>query len=96
MFLLYLTKLRPLPQTAPPPAALKRKKSLPDAQALPVNLMSREEAAVLSSAQRHEVRRQAEEAAIYRANPLLYLTSPAVQVSPDRTRPLKTLFWLKY
>lgn len=44
--------------------------------------MSREEAAVLSSAQRHEVRRQAEEAAIYRANPLLYLTSPAVQVSP--------------
>lgn len=68
------------PQAAPPAAALKRKKSLPDAQALPVNLMSREEAAVLSSAQRHEVRRQAEEAAIYRANPLLYLTSPAVQV----------------
>ena len=45
--------------------------------------MSREEAAVLSSAQRHEVRRQAEEAAVYRANPLLYLTSPAVQVSSD-------------
>ena len=43
--------------------------------------MSREEAAVLSSAQRHTVRRQAEEAAVYRANPLLYLTSPAVQVT---------------
>lgn len=60
---------------------MKRKKSLPEVQGLPVNIMSREEAAVLSSAQRHEFRRQAEEAELYRANPLLYLTSPAVQVS---------------
>ncbi|XP_050691567.1 junctophilin-1-like [Eriocheir sinensis] len=81
-------------KTAPPPAALKRKKSLPDAQALPVNLMSREEAAVLSSAQRHEVRRQAEEAAIYRANPLLYLTSPAVQDWFSRQRLVMLILFL--
>ena len=42
--------------------------------------MSREEASVLSSAQRATFRREAEDAARYRANPLLYLTSPGVQV----------------
>ncbi|KAG0716750.1 Junctophilin-1 [Chionoecetes opilio] len=77
-----------------PAAALKRKKSLPDSQALPVNLMSREEAAVLSSAQRHTVRRQAEEAAVYRANPLLYVTSPAVQDWFSRQRLVMLILFL--
>ncbi|KAK3862367.1 hypothetical protein Pcinc_031769 [Petrolisthes cinctipes] len=81
-------------KTAPPPAALKRKKSLPDAQALPPTLMSREEAAVLSSAQRHEVRRQAEERDLYRANPLLYLTSPAVQDWFSRQRLVMLILFL--
>ncbi|XP_045118826.1 junctophilin-1-like isoform X1 [Portunus trituberculatus] len=81
-------------KAAPPAVALKRKKSLPDAQALPVNMMSREEAAVLSSAQRHEVRRQAEEAAVYRANPLLYLTSPAVQDWFSRQRLVMLILFL--
>ncbi|KAF2350620.1 MORN motif [Trinorchestia longiramus] len=67
-----------IPQTA---SALKRKKSLPDDKTLPVNtpIMSREQASVLSSAQRETFRRQYEDAERYRANPLLYLTSPSVQ-----------------
>ena len=43
--------------------------------------MPREQAAVLSSQQRETIRRQAEDSERYRANPLLYLTCPAVQVS---------------
>ncbi|KAL7637806.1 UNVERIFIED_CONTAM: hypothetical protein RMT77_011418 [Armadillidium vulgare] len=60
---------------------LKRKKSLPDVQQESQNtpLMPREQAAVLSSHQRETVRRQAEESEKYRANPLLYVTSPHVQ-----------------
>ncbi|XP_037792931.1 junctophilin-1-like [Penaeus monodon] len=80
-------------KTAPAPT-LKRKKSLPEVQGLPVNIMSREEAAVLSSAQRHEFRRQAEEAELYRANPLLYLTSPAVQDWFSRQRLVMLILFL--
>ena len=68
--------------TPPAPTNLKRKKSLPDAQ--PMNphapMMPREEASVLSSQQRENIRRRAEETERYRANPFLYLTSPSVQV----------------
>ncbi|XP_064112325.1 junctophilin-1-like isoform X2 [Macrobrachium nipponense] len=80
-------------KVAPPPI-VKRKKSLPDVQALPVNIMSREEASVLSSAQRQEFRRQAEEAELYRANPLLYLTSPAVQDWFSRQRLVMLILFL--
>ncbi|XP_042879503.1 junctophilin-1-like isoform X3 [Penaeus japonicus] len=80
-------------KTAPAPT-LKRKKSLPEVQGLPMNIMSREEAAVLSSAQRHEFRRQAEEAELYRANPLLYLTSPAVQDWFSRQRLVMLILFL--
>lgn len=61
---------------------LQRKKSLPDVQGLPraVEPMSREEASVLSSARREELRRMTEEAEKLRANPLLYLVSPNVKV----------------
>ncbi|XP_042204277.1 junctophilin-1-like isoform X2 [Homarus americanus] len=79
---------------AAPAPMLKRKKSLPEVQALPATLMSREEAAVLSSAQRHEFRRQAEEAELYRANPLLYLTSPAVQDWFSRQRLVMLILFL--
>lgn len=44
--------------------------------------MSREEVSVLGSARREEVRRQKDESERYKANPLLYLTSPQVKVSP--------------
>lgn len=61
--------------------SLQRKKSLPDVQQLPKNdIMSREEVSVLGSARREEVRRQADESERYKANPLLYLTSPQVKV----------------
>ncbi|KAK6616893.1 hypothetical protein RUM43_014863 [Polyplax serrata] len=70
--------------TTPPTEAvavnqtLQRKKSLPDVQVLPksVTPMSREEASVLSSARREEVRKQREESERLRANPLLYFLSP--------------------
>lgn len=64
-----------------PAVALKRKKSLPEDKPLPTTtpIMSREQASVLSSAQREAFRRQHEDAERYRANPLLYLTSPSVQ-----------------
>lgn len=69
-------------QPAVPATALKRKKSLPEDKPLPANtpIMSREQASVLSSAQRETFRRQYEDAERYRANPLLYLTAPSVQV----------------
>ncbi|KAL1458235.1 hypothetical protein WDU94_008398 [Cyamophila willieti] len=71
------------PVEAPPVAAplLQRKKSLPDVQVLPKAMtpMSREEASVLSSARRHEIRRAAEENERLRANPLLYIVSPHVK-----------------
>ncbi|KAK8744269.1 hypothetical protein OTU49_000711 [Cherax quadricarinatus] len=79
---------------AAPAPALKRKKSLPEVQAMPPTLMSREEAALLSSAQRHAFRRQAEEAELYRANPLLYLTSPAVQDWFSRQRLVMLILFL--
>ena len=71
-------------QQAPPvtATAAKRKKSLPEVQPLAKPYMSREEASVLSSAQRAAFRKSAEDAERYRANPLLYLTSPGVQVRP--------------
>lgn len=61
---------------------LQRKKSLPDVQVLPksVTPMSREEASVLSSARREEVRKQREESERLRANPLLYFLSPHFKV----------------
>ncbi|XP_054256920.1 uncharacterized protein LOC128999804 [Macrosteles quadrilineatus] len=74
--------------TAPPietipvsTTSLQRKKSLPDFQGLPraAEPMSREEASVLSSARREEVRRMNEETEKLRANPLLYLVSPSVK-----------------
>ncbi|KAK7083150.1 MORN repeat [Halocaridina rubra] len=79
---------------AAPPPIIKRKKSLPEVQGLPVNIMSREEASVLSSAQRQQFRRQAEEAELYRANPLLYLTSPAVQDWFSRQRLVMLILFL--
>ena len=66
-------------QVAPAPVP-KRKKSLPGAADAPATILSREEASVLSSQRREEVRRQAEEAERYRANPLLYFCSPQVKV----------------
>ena len=66
-------------QVAPAPVP-KRKKSLPGAADAPAAILSREEASVLSSQRREEVRRQAEEAERYRANPLLYFCSPQVKV----------------
>ncbi|XP_047740198.1 junctophilin-1 [Hyalella azteca] len=69
------------PKAATSGTALKRKKSLPDDRTLPATtpIMSREQASVLSSAQRETFRRQYEDAQRYQANPLLYLTSPSVQ-----------------
>ena len=66
-------------QVAPAPVP-KRKKSLPGAADAPAAVLSREEASVLSSQRREEVRRQVEEAERYRANPLLYFCSPQVKV----------------
>ncbi len=66
-------------QVAPAPVP-KRKKSLPGAADAPAAILSREEASVLSSQRREEVRRQVEEAERYRANPLLYFCSPQVKV----------------
>ncbi|CAL4065767.1 unnamed protein product, partial [Meganyctiphanes norvegica] len=84
-------------KTATAPPVLKRKKSLPDSEALPLatsKIMSREEASVLSSAQRNEFRRQAEEAELYRANPLLYITSPTVQDWFSRQRLVMLILFL--
>lgn len=64
---------------APAPVP-KRKKSLPGSADAPMAILSREEASVLSSQRREEVRRQAEEAERYRANPLLYFCSPQLKV----------------
>ncbi|XP_037084685.1 junctophilin-1-like [Pollicipes pollicipes] len=60
---------------------LQRKKSMPDAATLPVKarVMPREEANFLAASQRDALRRQAEEAAMYRANPLLYVYNPKVK-----------------
>uniref|UniRef100_A0A1B6LRJ6 Junctophilin n=1 Tax=Graphocephala atropunctata TaxID=36148 RepID=A0A1B6LRJ6_9HEMI len=68
-------------ETMPVNTTLQRKKSLPDVQGLPRagEPMSREEASVLSSARREELRRMTEEAEKLRANPLLYLVSPNVR-----------------
>jgi len=81
-----------------PAPVVKRKKSLPgDTEALPLatsKLMSREEVSVLSSAQRNEFRRQAEEAELYRANPLLYITSPTVQDWFSRQRLVMLILFL--
>ncbi|XP_046675337.1 uncharacterized protein LOC124364142 isoform X2 [Homalodisca vitripennis] len=68
-------------ETMPVNTTLQRKKSLPDVQVLPraAEPMSREEASVLSSARREELRRMTEEAEKLRANPLLYLVSPNVK-----------------
>ncbi|CAG0883287.1 unnamed protein product [Cyprideis torosa] len=77
-----VTKPKPDPSTsASGRGPRKRKKSLPDEQQLPKTplQMTREEVALLSHHQRLTNRRQAEEAERYRANPLLYLTSPQVQ-----------------
>lgn len=65
--------------------SLQRKKSLPDVTQ-PIQLtatapLSREEASVLSSMRREEVRRQIDEHERLKANPLLYLVSPQVKVS---------------
>lgn len=64
---------------AAPAPVPKRKKSLPGGSEAPVPVLSREEASVLSSQRREEIRRQAEEAERYRANPLLYFCSPQVK-----------------
>jgi len=64
---------------AAPAAVPKRKKSSPGAADVAATILSREEASVLSSQRREEVRRQAEEAERYRANPLLYFCSPQVK-----------------
>jgi len=69
----------PKPALATPAPVPKRKKSLPGAADAPATILSREEASVLSSQRREEVRRQAEEAERYRANPLLYFCSPQVK-----------------
>ena len=55
---------------------------MPDAATLPVKarVMPREEANFLAATQREFVRQQAEEAAMYRANPLLYVYNPSVKV----------------
>ncbi|EFX88946.1 hypothetical protein DAPPUDRAFT_95650 [Daphnia pulex] len=68
----------PKAMVAPAPVP-KRKKSLPGAADAPAAILSREEASVLSSQRREEVRRQVEEAERYRANPLLYFCSPQVK-----------------
>ncbi|OXU19299.1 hypothetical protein TSAR_014913 [Trichomalopsis sarcophagae] len=75
------------PVEAMPVAAmsLQRKKSLPDVTQ-PIQLaatapLSREEASVLSSMRREEVRKQIYEHERLKANPLLYLVSPQVKVS---------------
>ena len=73
-------ELRCVLKAAPAPVP-KRKKSLPGAADAPAAILSREEASVLSSQRREEVRRQAEEADRYRANPLLYFVSPQVKVT---------------
>ncbi|XP_016845041.1 uncharacterized protein LOC100114793 isoform X7 [Nasonia vitripennis] len=73
------------PVEAMPVAAmsLQRKKSLPDVTQ-PIQLaatapLSREEASVLSSLRREEVRKQIYEHERLKANPLLYLVSPQVK-----------------
>lgn len=80
----------------PQPTNLKRKKSLPDVQpaAQVTPIMPREEAAVLSSHQRETKRRQVEESERYRANPLLYLTSPTVQDWFSRQRLVMLILFL--
>ncbi|KAF0288073.1 Junctophilin-3 [Amphibalanus amphitrite] len=66
---------------------LQRKKSMPDAATLPVKarVMPREEANYLAASQREFGRRQAEEAAMYRANPLLYVFNPKVKTPRSRS-----------
>ncbi|XP_037077124.1 junctophilin-1-like [Pollicipes pollicipes] len=70
------------------PTSLQRKKSLPDASALPVKarVMPREEANFLAANRREDVRRQAAEADMYRANPLLYVVNPKVKDWLSRQR----------
>lgn len=75
---LYISPARKKEMVAPAPVP-KRKKSLPGAADAPAAILSREEASVLSSQRREEVRRQVEEAERYRANPLLYFCSPQVK-----------------
>lgn len=74
-------------QTVPINVTLQRKKSMPDFQELPraTEAMSREEVSALGSARREAVRRQIEVNERLRANPLLYLVSPQVKVSAERT-----------
>ncbi|XP_065572609.1 junctophilin-1-like isoform X2 [Artemia franciscana] len=81
---LFVNPAKPAPAKAAPVVNLQRKKSLPDpaaaaTAATKTPLLSREEASVLSSQRREEMRRQQTESERYRANPLLYLTSPAVR-----------------
>ena len=59
---------------------------MPDAATLPVKarVMPREEANFLAASQREFLRRQAEETAMYRANPLLYVYNPKVKVGEWR------------
>ncbi|XP_018899720.1 uncharacterized protein [Bemisia tabaci] len=68
-------------EAIPTTSSLQRKKSLPDFQGLPqaTRPIPREEASILSSARREEIRRQQEESERLRANPLLYLVSPHVR-----------------
>ena len=79
-------------QQATPAPVPKRKKSLPDpaaaaaAAAAAAGVMSREEASVLSSQRREELRRQADLAERYRANPLLYFVSPEVKVHTNHQK----------
>ncbi|XP_022241833.1 junctophilin-1-like [Limulus polyphemus] len=63
------------------PAVIKRKKSLPDIQAVTVNakVMTRAEVSELSSQRREEIRRMQIEAERLRSNPLLYLFNPDVK-----------------
>jgi len=67
-------------------SAMQRKKSLPDVAALPAvsvkagtQVMTREEISVLSSARREQIRRDLEEAEMYRANPILYIFNPHIR-----------------
>jgi len=69
-------------------STLQRKKSLPDASALPVKarVMPREEVNMLAANRREDVRRAAAEAEMYRANPLLYVVNPKVKDWLSRQR----------
>ncbi|XP_076325289.1 uncharacterized protein LOC143233201 [Tachypleus tridentatus] len=76
------TKKQPPSQVQPSkPAVIKRKKSLPDIQAVTVNakVMTRAEVSQLSSQRREEIRRMQYEAERLRSNPLLYLFNSDVK-----------------